>query len=325
MPASLVGIALALPLVAVAAVKLSRAVYRERDSAYVDTCLANLAELGAAVEQYTLDHEGRVPPSATWADATLRVLGREQPFCCPSDPSRTRNSYAFNDRLTAGTLGEVENAHDVPMIYDSRRGSWNARDAAPEFCLPPRHGVYNNAVMADGSARSFASYDAWAAAQFRRGTSTESEEVEALPAYDGPTLLYGDASGLRAEYPSDWQVQPVAGGVRFGPADRPAASCEIMVGGASVESEPAEEPLPPQAQVVATWKTSLAPLAGEFPVTCDVREYTYDGRRVCRLSVPTQPPLRVAVGAPESEWESLRPALFVPVVTLRLPLPTGRR
>jgi len=317
-PASLVGIVLALPLVVAAAVKLTRAVYRERDSAYVDACLANLSELGAAIEQYTLDHDGRTPPSQVWADAALAVMGREQPFCCPSDPSHSRNSYAFSDQLTAGALDEVANPHDVPMVYDSRRGLWNARDTSPEFCVPPRHGAYNNALMADGSARSFASYDAWAAPQFRRGTSTESEEVEPLPAYDGPTLLYGDASGLRAEYPSDWQARPVPHGVRFGPADRPSASCEIVVGGSSAESEPPEEPLPPQAQVVTTWKTSMAPVPGEFPVTCPVREYTYDGRRVCRLSVPTRPSVRVTVAATEDQWEALRPALFVPVVSLRL-------
>lgn len=313
-----VGLLVLLPLLVLAALRLSSALHRQRDRGWSGVCIANLERIGAALAQYAEDNDDRTPPAERWAVVVAALAGGEQVLACPADPARGRTSYAFNARLDRGRLGDVLSPASVPMVYDSDKRLAGARDVSPELCSPPRHGSYNNALMADGSVRALGPYDRIVDARFAASVG-EDIEVDQLPTYTGPTLLYASRQlGLRVEYPADWTYSEAQGKVVFRPPPGQGGATRAELRRVSHGGAATTDALPPTAQVMRHLRLDLAASAGDFPETCDATEYTDSGQRCLKLTVPGDPPVAVVLEAPEETWGEVAPALCLAVTTLQL-------
>ena len=131
-----------------------------------DPCLSNLTALGAVLRKYAADHEGRLPPAATWQSALMvYVLGKRPSaasaapkqgaaiFVCPRD-SACDPGYAFNAELGGRVLAEVPDASQTPLLFESGLGIRNVH-GSPELLAvePSRHDGLRAVLMADLTAR----------------------------------------------------------------------------------------------------------------------------------------------------------------------------
>lgn len=297
--------------------RLGRAVHRQKQAGYARQCHENLLQLGIALRQYAIDADDRLPPAEAWADCVLDRVGRDTAFACPADPTHARTSYALYAGATRGRLGSLLAPDTVPLLYDSDRRLWSARDPVPEPASPPRHLGANNVLFASGAVRPCAPYEALGEAGFERTGTAEEPEVERCPPYPGATRLCvaPTSLGFRTEYPADWAVTLAPGELVLAPADSPNVRVTFRRGD-SVPTAPADG-LPPDAQLIRQFRIDVS-LRADFPTVAEGVEIVADGVHKARLVVPVEPRLLVVLAAPEASWEGLRPALFLPLASLQL-------
>jgi prepilin-type processing-associated H-X9-DG protein len=112
-------------------------------------CVNNMKQLALAVKIYTAEHNGQLPPAATWCDAIQSYVSSPQVFQCPSAPGR-RCAYAFNARLDGKKEKEID--PQTVLLFESDAG-WNGTGGA-DALKPHKHsGRTVNVAIADGSVR----------------------------------------------------------------------------------------------------------------------------------------------------------------------------
>jgi hypothetical protein len=113
-------------------------------------CVNNEKQLALAVKIYSGDHNGQLPPAATWCDAIKSGVGSEKVFKCPAENSDSRCDYAFNAKLDGMDKNKID-PHTVE-IFESD-GGWNAK-GGPELMIgKPRHARVFVVAFADGSVQ----------------------------------------------------------------------------------------------------------------------------------------------------------------------------
>jgi len=96
---------------------LVRMVERERVTAGMRGCLANLRSLSEAARSYARDHEGQLP-SAAWAEALAPYLPDGRVPTCPSDPAGFVG-YAMNARVAGLRLKGIVPRGGVALFFES--------------------------------------------------------------------------------------------------------------------------------------------------------------------------------------------------------------
>ncbi len=324
---SLAALVLLVPLSVGTLLKLGRAVHGQKQAAMSLGCRENLMQLGVAMRQYSVDADGHLPPPERWGDCLLERVGSDTVFSCPADPARARTSYALNAAAARGRLDALLDPPGVPLLYDSARRMWNARDPLPELCNPPRHTVRsedgrsrvlaNNVLFADGSVRLCGPYDALGEAAWPESASPDEPDVEQCPPFVGASLLFvGPAAlGLRTEYPAGWRAVREGASVTFAP-EGGAGERVTLRRAEDVPASPTEG-LPPEAQIVRRFRVDVS-VRGDWPVVAEGVEVSAGGLRKARVVVPVEPRLLVVLAAPEGQWNGLEPALYLPLASLQL-------
>ncbi len=315
-PASCVAALLLLPLMVAAVLRARTAVHRQQTVGHAALCRENLGRLGAAFGQYALDNAGRYPPADAWADSLLSYTGGEDAFRCPADPKRSRSSYAFYAALGGLAEDDLDSPADTPVLYDSMRGLWNARDSRPEPCSPARHNGFNNVLMADGAVVARAPYAPFSLALGAAGFESEEGARTVAPAFPGPTLLcVSPELGVRLEYPADWTVERSERALTFRPPGG-AEGLYALERHADAPNAPAAG-LPADAVIEEEFQVEIAVL-GSFPMRCAgaaVREGDELERRVV---VPVSPPLLLRMRGTDAVWEANEAALYLVVGSLQV-------
>lgn len=314
---ALVLLVACLPLAGMAFLKLGRAVHRQKLAGYTHRCRENLAQLGATARQYAADWDDRLPPSDTWADALSEQMGDRTAFACPADPTHAATSYALNAGACAGGLGSILEPTMTPLLYDSDRRLWNARDPSPTLCNPPRHQGANNVLFADGSVRAIRAGEPLGEAAWAREGISEDLEVDVLPPWSGPTLLLdaGGRLGLRTERPAEWTLTREAALVRFADPEDDSIRVELRRG-ADVSTDPSAG-VPTEVTVLRRFRVDVS-RSRDFPLVAEGIEVRSGRLRKVRIAIPSEPPTLYTAAAPEERWESLRPALLLPLAALEI-------
>jgi prepilin-type processing-associated H-X9-DG protein len=125
------------------------ALARAKQRAQAINCVNNLKQLGLAVRIYANDHNGQLPPAATWCDAIQGSVGSPKVFECPSEPGQ-RCAYAFNAKLNGKKEGEID--PQTVLLFESDAG-WNGTGGATNV-KPHKHSNRTvNVAFADGSVQ----------------------------------------------------------------------------------------------------------------------------------------------------------------------------
>ncbi len=92
-----------------------------KDAAYVTTCLANLNQLGVAMELYNIDYDA-YPTPRRWHQALRRHLGPLEddvdPFKCKADRTAAPTSYYYLDASLLTGAQHNRRLTDTPMLVD---------------------------------------------------------------------------------------------------------------------------------------------------------------------------------------------------------------
>jgi hypothetical protein len=123
------------------------ALARAKQQAQTINCMNNMKQLGLAVKTYAVDHNGQLPPAATWCDAIQSRVGSPKVFQCPSEPER-RCSYAFNAKLDGKKDSEI-NPQTV-LLFESDAG-WNGTGDADNLKPHSHSGRIVIVALADGA------------------------------------------------------------------------------------------------------------------------------------------------------------------------------
>jgi hypothetical protein len=110
-------------------------------------CVNNMKQLAVGVRIYAVDHDGQLPPAATWCDAIQSSVGSPKVFQCPSEPER-RCSYAFNAKLDGKKDSEI-NPQTV-LLFESDAG-WNGTGDADNLKPHSHSGRIVIVALADGA------------------------------------------------------------------------------------------------------------------------------------------------------------------------------
>lgn len=118
---SLVEILVAVAILAVLAVMAGTAVSGMTDRSQTTQCLSNLRQIGAAVQLYAADANGRLPSSShhraddgsslSWTNTLAAYLGTNFIGRCPAVPDHpAKVTYGWNDLLTESTGAGIATA-----------------------------------------------------------------------------------------------------------------------------------------------------------------------------------------------------------------------
>ncbi len=235
---------------------------------------------------------------------------------CPADTSRARSSYAFYAALGGIAPADADSPADTPVLYDSARGLWNARDGNPEPCSPARHNGFNNVLMADGSVQARAPYEPFSLVLGQAGSESAPDGRIVAPAFAKPTLLCVSRElGCRLEYPADWTLDSSDGAITCR-ASAGSGARSALERHASVPEGPTSD-LPPEAVIEEEFRVEIAVL-GDFPVTCDGAAVRIGDEVERRVLVPVSPPLLIRMRATDQGWETSGPALYLAVGSLQV-------
>jgi hypothetical protein len=123
------------------------ALARAKQKAMTISCVNNMKQLAVGVKIYAVDHDGQLPPAATWCDAIQSRVGSPKVFQCPSEPER-RCSYAFNAKLDGKKDSEI-NPQTV-LLFESDAG-WNGTGDADNLKPHSHSGRIVIVALADGA------------------------------------------------------------------------------------------------------------------------------------------------------------------------------
>ena len=131
------------------------------------TCMSNLKETALAVVMYDADFDHSLPPSPTWADATLPYAKDKSGYACPdvvgdidsevhgavSPSAPDEFGHAFRSSLGLRRVSSVRDQEKQALVFDSIDLAWNANGALALLPAEGRHkeGV-NGIAFLDGHA-----------------------------------------------------------------------------------------------------------------------------------------------------------------------------
>lgn len=312
---SLVGLLIVAPFLLYAAVRLYGAYMDQKAAGNREICLDNLRVIGTLLRSYALDHDDRLPPADRWQDVLLADTGDPRVFQCPAAPKGTRSGYAYFADLSSGSLDNLISPADVPMVYDSAKGTWNARDSYPELPSPPRHDGRNHALMADGSVQRLAPFDVWVGARFQDDGEGGPGEVKTLPGHTGPSVLFQaeEPIAFRTEHGIEWTARELPDGCLFvGPAES-----EILTRIRWPGEGEGLPPLPPTATIEDRYPIAMAPDPGQYSVIGEAMEYVDGDVRVLRIELPMDPAMVATVRVPAAAGEEQLGEACLPLTALR--------
>jgi len=112
----------------VAACLIWLAVPRIQRSISAESCIANLTQITGATMIYSMDHDDRLPPASTWADATLPYTIGRTAYACPDiDGSQADQfGHAFSTALSLRAIKSVADPSSQVLFFDSSDLRWNA-------------------------------------------------------------------------------------------------------------------------------------------------------------------------------------------------------
>jgi len=120
-----------------------RAHARSRQERAFALCYENVKHLCLAMDLYTEDHAGHLPPSPRWVELTKPYLPAGHGYVCRAAP-KLDVGYAYADYLGGVEPARAKYARDVYMLWDARPPSpW------PAF----RHGPGANVGFLDGHVK----------------------------------------------------------------------------------------------------------------------------------------------------------------------------
>lgn len=137
---------------------------RTRESARRTNCASNLKQLGAALQLYALDYNGKLPPqprSSEWMGQLMPYCKNNGIFSCPSESTETKREFGVYPNAPASWLDPSEAApvgaqRGNASSYQYRGGLMN--DAAGDEPLArdwdPWHLNSVNVLFLDGRAES---------------------------------------------------------------------------------------------------------------------------------------------------------------------------
>jgi hypothetical protein len=88
-------------------------------------CLRRLERVAQAINLYTQDWGGRLPPAERWFDALHpRYVASERDLFCAGSGT----PFAMNSELSGATLAGIPNAAQKPLIFETTKAHRNASD-----------------------------------------------------------------------------------------------------------------------------------------------------------------------------------------------------
>lgn len=123
-------------------------------------CLSNVKQIGIATVMYANDFDDRLPPGATWMDATEKYAEYPRIFACPavSRPGLLtprvggKYGYAVNTSLSGKTAKSIKDPGKVIWVFESSDLARNATGDPSTSPAPNRHGPGRTEGYADGHA-----------------------------------------------------------------------------------------------------------------------------------------------------------------------------
>jgi prepilin-type N-terminal cleavage/methylation domain-containing protein/prepilin-type processing-associated H-X9-DG protein len=112
-------------------------------------CTSHVKQLTMALQMYAVDHEDRLPPAYAWHDAISPYVKSSVIWACPSRKNQ-KPGYSFNALLHFGKLSPIVSP-EVPMVFESMIGRWNASDLGASFVTP--HGGRGVVGYTDGHVK----------------------------------------------------------------------------------------------------------------------------------------------------------------------------
>lgn len=185
---TLVEILIVLAIIGILAAIMLPVFIRVRDGARTTTCVANLRQIGLAMQLYVNDNNGYYPsllaraPNCTWADNVLPYVGSPKVFECPAwpegeyrpgcEPDKIRDEtndtymnwdggYTLNAPTASGNgklrQWRVQRPADLLLVFDGR-GDWTAVGTAAinldtMSIAPRRHSGGCNVLFVDGHVK----------------------------------------------------------------------------------------------------------------------------------------------------------------------------
>jgi hypothetical protein len=140
---SAVGIVL-VPLIGFMIAILTPALVSARHQAMSVLPMNHARQLCLAMIMYADDHDGRFPPADNWPDVLAPYLAHnEKILCSPFNPEAGR-AWAMNAHLAGRQRSDIDQPHQVVLVFESRFGSppSGGRELLPEE--PPEHRGFAN-------------------------------------------------------------------------------------------------------------------------------------------------------------------------------------
>lgn len=133
-----------------------------RRSLRSETCMGNLEMVAGATLMYSVDNDDRMPPSATWMDATFLYTRDARVYGCPEVDGRssTEFGHAYSSKLSLRRVSSVGNLPDTPLLFDSSDLRWNAAGALSLLPREPRNEGTHAIAFMDGTLRSVTAFRA---------------------------------------------------------------------------------------------------------------------------------------------------------------------
>jgi hypothetical protein len=97
------------------------------DTSVASSCEDHLRAIGEAMEAYSIEWSGRLPPADRWCDALYpKYLKSNSSFACKR--ARGEYGYAMNSKLSGAKLRGIENVDRVPLVFETTKARRNAND-----------------------------------------------------------------------------------------------------------------------------------------------------------------------------------------------------
>ncbi|MBI3909683.1 MAG: zf-HC2 domain-containing protein [Armatimonadetes bacterium] len=108
-------------------------------------CAEALRQLSRAVNVYAMEFDGQLPPAERWSGALASYQRSPHLPCCPLAGNPGPGSgYSYNPQLSRAQVNAIPDISTVPLLYDSRGGSFD-----------PRHAGVGNIAFLPGSVQAF--------------------------------------------------------------------------------------------------------------------------------------------------------------------------
>jgi hypothetical protein len=118
-----------------------------REIARRDSCQSNLKQIALAMELYSQDYGGYLPPPERWIDVLVPKYLSHHVLTCPASTRTHGPDYAMNSALKGMKLKDIKNSSEVVMAFESQSGT--NMHGGPELLLRrPRHRGGDNIAFA---------------------------------------------------------------------------------------------------------------------------------------------------------------------------------